>query len=440
MIKLDCRDREQSIKLDFGSAFEDRDQVRDVLSKRLTPEGAANAAAQAAASSGVASGGAAGAAPNDAKKGDVERQEVVIDWKSLSPKDREWRERLLGKNEVLQLHVRLVLSGIVKDETFWKGMKCKYRQDGQRRGTTAAEVELDNVGTARGVPSSAFGRPIECDEESGELKWGREGFPPTPSPSERHRIFMEHPPVALAYRAKVLDAARGARMSDLAFWNVYKQSSMAQKHVKGTKRAAAIATEADAMFAEFHASQADVLEREERARSATVDVSLNLSRFDDHRQAHVLEGHATGGDAPHALKKRKKRQISAAEESHGLDLMRKLNAHGSMVMGGVDSAQHGSWREDANEKSHPLPDLEDRPAVGYAKLQIESEDAFYGVIGGSGTRSDAQGAGLQDGRMQGIAAAVSEEFVSRGIAIGRLSVPVEGSGAVLQEVFARLGA
>jgi hypothetical protein len=258
-------------------------------------------------------------------------------------------------------------------------MKCKYKPNGQRRGATAAELEgACPVGSSKGVPSAAFTPADGIDTAIAGVNWGGD----TPGSAERHRIFMDHPAVSLAYRAKVLDAKPGAQMSEAAFWGVYKQSSMAQRHVHGRKRAAAVATEADAMFAEFHAREQVALDAAERRRAAAVDTSINMDRFDDHRQVHVLDAHG-GGEPPRGAKRRRG-QSNAAEETRGLELMRKLNMHGAMVLDGVSNQSSSAWREDDEERAHPLRHLEDRPAPVYAQLALEDERAFLAAQSGSG--------------------------------------------------------
>jgi TFIIH p62 subunit, N-terminal domain len=401
MIRIQSNDRATPIMLDFGTGFGDRDAIRDVLNRRLTPAGAANATV------------GSDPIPEPAL---VAPAQPSIDWSALPIEERKKRELLLRKKEIRALHMRLVVSGIVDDDKFWRGMKCKYKDNGQRRGASVADEGDDedgavSIGTDHGVPSAAFDSSVEraAAGDHGAVKWAGD----MPSVAERHRVFMEHPAVSLAFRAKVLDARPGALMSEAAFWAVYKQSSMAQKHIKGTKRAAAVATEADAMFAEFHASVQQALEAEEKQRAAAVDGSLNLSRFDDHRTRHVTDGHAAGGEAPRGTKRRAAGgKVNAAEESRGLALMRQLNRHGAMVVesdgivglgsstgrdGGsiagnkaVDPAASincdalGAWREDEDERVHPLRHLEQSEQPIYASLALGDERAFIAARTTSG--------------------------------------------------------
>jgi hypothetical protein len=376
MIRIDSADRAVPVKLDFGTTFGDRDAIRDVLSKRLTPDGAASAADSAQRDAG------ASASPKPTTTPVLENKpQISVDWAALSVEERKWREILFRKKDVFSLYRRIVESGIIEDETFWKGMKCKYKPNGQRRGTTANDVEeFGAIGSDQGIPSAAFDQAGDCGQEDASSTWAGE----VPNAGERHRIFMDHPAVMLAYRAKVLDAKPGAKMTEAAFWVVYRKSTMGQSHLKGSKRGAAVATEADAMFAEFHAREKRVRVAEEQHRASLVDKSLNLSRFDDHRQEHVLQGHVVGGEAPRGFK-RQDGTTNAAGESRGLDLMRKLNRHGAMVVEGVSDGVKEAWHENAEERTHPLPDLEDPPAREYSQLMVESETAFF----------TAQGRGLQ---------------------------------------------
>lgn len=364
MIKLSCTDRAKDVMLDFGPAFGDRDAIRDVLNRRLTPSGAASVAGSASQSRGTAASSTAA-------------QEVISDWSSLPAKEREWRQLLMRKKEVFDLHRSLVASRIVADEKFWKGMNVKYNQNGQRRGATAADLELaEDVGISKGVPSASF-IPVDAEATKDmEVKW----IGDTPSPGERHRIFMEHPSVALAYRAKVLDSRAGARMSDVDFWTVYKQSSMAHKHVKGTKRAAVVATQADVLFAAYHAREEDAAETAEKSRVASMASSINMDRFDDHRQVHVEDAH-NAGEAPTA--KRTREQSNVAGQRRGLELMRKLNLHGTMVLDGVSLQARNPWREERGTDSIPaLRHLENTATPAYTKLALENEQAFLAAQAG----------------------------------------------------------
>jgi hypothetical protein len=376
MIRIDTADRAVPVKLDFGTTFGDRDAIRDVLSMRLTPDGAANAAETAQRNAGTSASANPSATPSLENK-----PQISVDWAALSAEERKWREILFRKKDVFSLYRRIVESGIIEDETFWKGMKCKYKPNGQRRGTTSNDVEeFGAIGSDKGVPSAAFDQAGDCGQEDASATWAGE----VPNAGERHRIFMEHPAVLLAYRAKVLDAKPGAKMTEAAFWVVYRKSTMGQRHLKGSKRGAAVATEADAMFAEFHAREKRVCMAEEQHRASLVDKSLNLRRFDGHRQEHVLQGHVVGGEAPRGFK-RQDGTTNAAGESRGLDLMRKLNRHGAMVVEGVSDGVKDAWHENAEERTHPLPDLENMPAREYSQLMVESETAFFA----------AQGRGLQ---------------------------------------------
>lgn len=365
MIKLSCADRAKDVMLDFGTAFGDRDAIRDVLNRRLTPSGAASAAA------GVQHQGVASSGPSN---------DFVLNWNSLPAEDCEWRQLLIRKKEVFDLHRSLVASRIVDDAKFWKGMRVKYKPNGQRRGATAAELELaDDVGCWKGVPSAAF-TPVDAEATKDmAVKW----IGNAPSPGERHRIFMEHPAVALAYRGKVLDSNAGARMTDAAFWGVYKQSSMAQKHVKGTKRAAVVATEADAWFAEYHARELAAADAAEQRRATSIHSSINMDRFDDHRQIHVEDMHKAG-EASRTVKHRRGK-TNAAAETRGLELMRKLNMHGTMVLDGVSFEAGKAWREDKESESIPsLIHLEGAKTPVYAKLALENEQAFLAAQSGKG--------------------------------------------------------
>lgn len=380
--------------LDFGANFDDRDAIRDVLNRRLTPDGAANGA-----------GSVAPAAPKPKPK-------PVVDLSALPAEERNRRRVLLRKKEVADLYRRLVNSGVVDDEKFWKATKLKYKPNGQRRGATAAELETaTGVGVEKGVPSTAFvtteeiTRPVNAPPFEGE----------TPTAAERHRTFMDHPAVSLAYRAKVLDASPGARMSEKAFWSVYMQSSMAQRHVKGTKRAAKVATEADVMFAEFHAAEHFAMEAAEQARAAAVDASINMDRFDGHRQVHVRDAHDVGTGMA-SSKRMRRNETNATGETRGLGLMRKLNMHGTMALDGLSGGVSAAWREADDLRAHPFRHLEGEVAPAYAKLALENEEAFLaaqagvdvGSNGGISGQRDAVAAGGE--RPSNLASLVSSQF------------------------------
>lgn len=372
VIRIMSADRAAPVMLDFGTSFGDRDAVRDVLNKRLTPAGAASSAPSA---SGALFSG-------QSQKILQTNAQPKVDWSSLPAEQRDWRTLLMTKKEVVVLHMKLVGSGIVSDDKFWKELKWKYKQNGQRRGLTAAEIEdFSAIGSEKGVPSSAFDNPAESESARG-AQWVGD----IPSSAERHIIFMEHPAVSLAYRAKVLDAPASTRMPETAFWSVFKKSSMAHSRLKGTKRAAAVATEADAMFAEFHARRNEVFTANEQKRARTIDNTLNMDRFDDHRQLHVLEGHASSGDAPRDIKRRREGTGSAGE-SRGLDIMRKLNQHGTMILDGVGRGIPTSWRDEEGARQHPLPDLEEDYSQEYTKLNVDHTNLLQGQGGFRGDRS-----------------------------------------------------
>lgn len=366
MIRIHSADRATPVMLDFGSAFGDRDAIRDVLNRRLTPAGAAGGAGAAARASQAP--GASLAPP------------PVIDWSSLTPEERKWRQLLMKRREVASLHRNLVASQIVDEDKFWKGMKCKFKPNGQRGGPTAAEIEkLGEVGASKGVPSAAF---VSSVDSSGDgIEWRGE----VPSSAERHRIFMEFPAVSLAYRAKVLDARPGVRMTEASFWKVYKTSSMAQRHIKGTKRAAAVATEADAMFAEFTARESKAMQAAEHELATQVDSSINIDRFDDHRQPHVLDARS---DALLQPPKQRRGRGNSVGESRGLDLMRKLNTHGSMVLDGLARQSRFAWREDEDARAHPLRHLEGEATPEYAKLAVQDERAFLAAQAGRAVQKE----------------------------------------------------
>lgn len=374
-IRINSKDRATPIMLDFGTNFDDRDAIRDVLNRRLTPDGAAGA----------------GAAPAPEPK--AAPAKPAVDLSALPAEERNRRRVLLQKKEVADLYRRLVGSEVVDDEKFWKAIKLKYKPNGQRRGATAAELESSRgVGADKGVPSTAFVTTEEVARPDNAPPWEGE----TPSPADRHRVFMDHPAVALAYRAKVLDAQPGARMTEKAFWSVYMQSSMAQRHVKGTKRAAKVATEADVMFAEFHAQEHTAAEASDQRRAAAVDPSINMDRFDDHRQVHVRDAHDIGTGMV-AAKRKRRNETNATGETRGLELMRRLNMHGTMVLDGVNDGESAAWREADDLRAHPFRHLEGTEAPAYAKLALENEQAFLaaqaGVDHGSAARGAGKGAG-----------------------------------------------
>lgn len=347
MIRLTCNDRDAKITLDFGKQFTDRDAIRDVLN-RLQSAGT-------------------NAAPTNNTAPNASQQTVPAQKpapppppppKQISPEEQAWRQKLIARKEVRRLHSKLVRGGGVPDDMFWTGMKYRYKPSGEPRKAEQAEDDIEE--TQRGVPSDAFTSGANCAMDS--TTW--EGAVPTPT--QRHLVFMEHPAVARALTAKV-----PAEMSEETFWEHFLSSSMATRKRRGyagrlSKTDAVRTAEADAVFAAFQAYERETSEREELARAKGLAMAIDMDRFDDHRTAHVMEGHVVGGDAPREMKKRK---LGGLPASGSLGLMRQLNRHGSLI---VDDTMEkkGPWLPDDEDKGRPLVDLLGEQKREFAKLDV----------------------------------------------------------------------
>lgn len=385
MIRINCSDREEKLFLNFGRDFTERDVIRDVISK-LQQKGA-NALANQNGSSNGAAAPAAPAMP-------------------LTPAEREWRKKLRGRKEVLKLHQKLVPSGAVSDETFWNGMKYRYKPNGDKRPTNR-EIEDDegaSVANDYGVPSDAFVVDNKCLIDVST--WGGT----IPTPAQRHMVFMEYP-----FMARAL-AALSSKMSEDKLWGFFTVSSMVARRARSSKADAAKTAEADSMFAPFQAGDQQMAEEEKEKLAKGLARGLDLDRFDDHRSAHVLEGHTTGGEARPTKRMR-------GPASQGLRLMRLVNRHGDLI---VREGGASNWDENSAERGRPLDDLDIEEKKQYTKLGMEKrpeeevdEDCNNAVLG---SVAHAVWSGMQGWKAN----------------VRRFEEPKCGSGAVLRSLLDRM--
>ncbi len=368
MIRLVCSDRDAPIKLDFGKNFADRDAVRDVLNRLhghdpKPPIGVRPDAAGAGKSTSKAP------AP------------VAV---PISTAERKRREKLLGYPEVMRLHARLVQqTGAITDQQFWDGIKYKFKANGDRKTNVpdGGDEEFARVGTDKGIPSDAFSGPGPAAQSEGiEPKSWPDGIP---TPAQRHRIFLLLPVVARAYRSLVPQ-----KKTEKGFWDALSKSSMATKLSKELRfrRSAATSTEADAVFAKFHASERVLAAKEAQAREAALDPTLDMRRFDDHRAPHVLEGHAAVGDAPRLITRPGRRELPSSTH---LRIMREVNRHGQIIVDGTSTKGRNtvaeSWHKDPQEKGTPLEDLAEHVQPKFAQLSSEAVKKATPVFHPDGT-------------------------------------------------------
>eukprot|EP00178_Gracilaria_changii_P007842 TRINITY_DN2443_c0_g1_i1.p2 TRINITY_DN2443_c0_g1~~TRINITY_DN2443_c0_g1_i1.p2 ORF type:complete len:414 (+),score=73.06 TRINITY_DN2443_c0_g1_i1:2165-3406(+) len=299
MIRLTCSDRPNKITLDFGTSFTDRDAVRDVLNRLQSAPALAPPVMQQPPK------------------------------RPLSEKQKAWRTSLLKKKEVRLMHQRLVLTGAVAEETFWKGMKFRYTPKGELKNPNEPLDNADAINET-GVPSDAFTATNSCDD----LKWDT-----VPSPAQRHQIFLAHPAVKRAFLHKK------ASFDDEKMWALFTASSMAPRSARlRTKRDSVRAGEADAFFAPYQAKEAERAIKDREKSIQNLHPALAINRFDDHRTEHV--------DDPHPPKR--------ARVSDALRLMQMVNNHGGMIVG-------EGWR-DNNER--PLEDLLAEPENPLTSLDV----------------------------------------------------------------------
>lgn len=366
MIRLTCSDRDNKITLDFAKNFTERDAIRDVLN-RLQSQGAnALSTAASTANNGASSGGSSGERSSP--------QPAAATAAPVPADELARRAKLFKHKEVVKLHAKLVRSGAVSDEDFWHAMKYRYNARGEKRpgasgrmgGGADADDEDGEAERARehGVPSDAFTSGVHCEMDTASWKGT------VPTAAQRHVVFMEHPSVAQALAAKV-----PAVMDEERFWKTFLQSSLAGRR-RGSgpggrlsKHETILMAEADGMLAPFQADEGET-EKRERAESVKgLARSLDLERFDDHRTAHVLEGHVVGGEAPRPLKMQRGGVGKAF--STELKLMQMVNRHGALVVG---EGARGNWREQA-DAGRPLEDLEDEEEAKFARLGVHSVKA-----------------------------------------------------------------
>lgn len=432
MIRLVCTDRDAPIKLDFGREFGDRDAIRDVLN-RLQSSGPN--AVRAPTTAGVAS--ASGSATNGA--GAVPAPGPPP--KPMTPKEREWREKLLAHKDVRRLHGRLVrMTGVsvISDDMFWEGMRYKFKPNGERRpntGTAADESDDGDVdggvGARTGVPSDAYSTAADAGLDT--TKWANT----IPNPAERHQVFMRYPAVARALNAKV-----PKDMSEEKFWSFFLQSSMATRRGKDarmSKIAAASANEAETVFTEFQARETAQLETDLQARAAGLSTDIDLDRFDDHRTPHVLEGHAMGGEAPRPLKRHRGHALA---ESSNLTLMRQINRHGQLIVdestlgSGKNSTAPVSWQPEDEDRGRPLEDLMAHTDPEYAKLGIARSSSLRQP----GARGDSlASAGTTDGSTAAsIAHTAASHLDHWSPDLVHLTMGIESAPAVLRKLLASM--
>eukprot|EP00171_Calliarthron_tuberculosum_P001754 IDg1754t1 len=284
-IQLVCSDRDGPIRLDFGKNFADRDAVRDVLNRLHAQDPPSSS--RAATGGGAAGGrGAAPPQPRGDRRPVLEGHQVPLQAERRAARGRRGGGRARDRGR-------------------------------HRRAQGRAHARVQQPGGGEDV----------CGLEPKNWAGG------VPSPAQRHRIFMLLPVAARAHAALVPKKLAGA-----AFWSTLAKSTMARKLSKELrlKRNAGTATEADAVFAEFHAGERAAAARDSNAQEAALCRELAMHRFDDHRSAHVLEGHGATGDAPRsATRAGAGRAGGNLPASSHLRIMREVNRHGRLI---VDSS------------------------------------------------------------------------------------------------------
>lgn len=312
------------------------------------------------------------------------------------------------------MHRTLVRTGAVSEEQFWNAMKYRYKNNGERRGGRGEVEEEGDAAKGRGVPSDAFATGmtavVDVDRWEGEI----------PTAAQRHLVFMAHPAVAAALDAKV-----PKEMSEAKVWQLFRESSMGRIGRGGRKTVGrlskletAVAAEADAVFAGFQAREGELVARDMERRVEDLAREIDMDRFDDHRGAHVTEGHVDAGDAPRAMKQRR-----GMPATGGLRLMQMVNRHGTLV---VDEGSGAGWAGDS-VKGRPLEDLEVGEGVAFAKIGGVADPGRMEVVAKGGAEEAADVA-------REVAGAV--EMWSGSVV--RLASGVEGSAGVLQALLAKM--
>ncbi len=371
--------------------------------------------------------------------------------------ERRWREKVLAHPEARRLHANLVWhSGTVTDETFWKGMRFKYKPSGERRptaGPSADEEPEDNapappdapppdapppLGKRKGVPSDAFSTSTDCAMDT--TSWTDAFSTDTdcamgttisthelPTPAQQHRIFMEFPAVALAHKRLV----PGER-SELDFWRCFLASSMTAKLSKDPRvwDNGATATEADAVFAEFQTQERREAELDRVRRAAKLSPVIDLDKFDDHRSPHVLEGHGGTGDAPRPEKEVVGRDLPMT--SH-LRIMREVNRHGQLI---VDADNRGKtfepWAPREEDRGAPMEDLMEAEEPRFATLAVGAIKKAASVFRG-GT-DDGDGMQVDTDQMHEFVAGLSHWEADT----ARLIYPIPAAGSALIELLSQM--
>lgn len=423
MIRLTCSDRDNKITLDFGKDFTDRDAIRDVLNRLQARGTSALAASSQAGTNGSSNGGSNG----ERGSPQINNTRAAPPAAPVSAEERARRSKLMQRKEVLKLHAKLVRGGVVTDEQFWHAMNYRYNAKGDKRARgTAADLDEDDEEaerqTKQGVPSDAFTSGTNCANDTSTWKTT------VPTSAQRHLVFMEQPAVSRALAVKV-----PKEMTEEKFWEIFLQSSLAGRR-RGSgpggrlSKSETVATaEADAMFAPFQAAESEVEKRETAARVKGLARTLDLGRFDDHRTAHVLEGHVVGGDAPRSMKRQRGGGMPVSTE---LKLLQMVNRHGTLIVD--EGAKDGpNWTEEEERKGRPLEDLEVDEEASFAKLGVTG---LSQAVGGA-VKSVAA---MEDDTAETVARAVGREMEMWNIDVRRMQYSVPGSANVLASLLATM--
>ena len=291
MVRLALSDFPKTkVILDFSTNFTDRDTVCNLLSKL--------------------------------KSAPVVVAKPVEEMAPVSKEELKWRQALLSKSAVRNLHTRLVVGDVIEDATFWTGMKFRYKPNGDLRANApkSAEGETAERAEIKGVPSDAF--------EGGGGEWKGD----VPSAAQRHGVYLKYPFMKEAVRVL------GKEMGEEKVWQMYKSSSMEGFAGRG-KQGMALMSEADAVFAPFQAKFS--------VRRGEVDRMLDIGRFDGHELA---EG------------ERKNRNVG-----EGLRFMRMVNLHGGLI---VEEGGERNWSDELSV-ARPLEDLEIGEEKSFARLGVQ---------------------------------------------------------------------
>lgn len=370
MIRLTCSDRETPVKLDFAKNWSDRDAFRDML-VHLQGGGGAQASQGHGGTRGTSNDG--------------NRNQTAAVVKPMSKEERQKREKMLKYPDVRKLHLRLVLqTNALTDEEFWGAIKYKFKANGERRANVSIEQADDEVkgkGAHKGVSSAAFAAPSHSSQiQDIDPKTWSDGIP---TPSQRHRIFLLLPEAARAYNALV-----PSRIKEKEFWRTLLDSSMGKKLSKELRfrRNQATANKADQLFAHFQASESTTAKREAKEREKGLHPSLDFRRFDDHRSPHVLEGHATYGDAPRQVSRPGDRDLPSSTH---LNIMRDVNRHARLIVDDTFNSKNANsvaprW-EDPSEKGIVLEDLVEPEEQRFAELSSDAVQKATPVFQGDGT-------------------------------------------------------